>query len=109
MASRLGPKICRPSGELFCSVIREESSGKAGGRFALKGADGSKNLATFEGDYANKALNGTGPLGNLICATQRCKVCLDSAPLTSYYEVRVAPHADAGLMLCGLLAISKVA
>merc|ERR1712176_503722 len=102
IAGRLCPNICHPDGEPFCSVTREESDGNVGGRFVLKGADGSKTLATFEGDYANKAINGRGPNGNLICATRRCST------LPSHYEVRVASHADAGLMLCGLLAISKM-
>jgi len=50
-------------------------------------------------------MNVVSPSGQLVCDTARCIVDFDSSP---HYQVRVAPGADAGLVLCGVLAIDKI-
>jgi len=96
------PEICRPNGEVFCQVVRDGPVNL--GRYTLIHKTGQR-LLTFHGDFREKATNVVNTSGRLVCATERCIIDFDSAP---YYQVRVAPHVDAGLVLCGLLAIDKM-
>lgn len=96
------PEICRPSGEVFCSVTKIEPV--PGGRYVLRGMSGQRLLA-FNGDFREKAINVVNSSGRLVSDTERCIVHFDNAP---HYQVRVAPGVDAGLVLCGLLAIDKL-
>lgn len=94
------PEICRPSGEVFCSVIREEGPPAS---FALRSKSGQL-LYTIQGDVRERVVNFFGPDGRVVCDTEPCAVDFDSS---LYYQVRVAPRTDACLMLCALLALSK--
>lgn len=96
------PEICWPSGEVFCSVVREEAVPTS--RYMLRDTSGQR-LLTFHGDFREKAVNVLSPGGRLVCDTERCDLDFDGSP---HYQVRVAPNMDAGLVLCGLLAIDKL-
>jgi len=103
-------EICSPDGEVFCRVepdVRGESGFQHQTRYVLRDPSGVQ-LAAYHGDFKNKAVNCTAPSGALVCATRRCTIEGDNSPYAPYYEVRVAPYADAGLLLCGLLAIDKL-
>mmetsp|Transcript_13792 Transcript_13792/g.37376 ORF Transcript_13792/g.37376 Transcript_13792/m.37376 type:complete len:490 (-) Transcript_13792:89-1558(-) len=100
------PVICRANGETFCELTRDQRFGTTR-RYVLRDRSGDQ-LVAFHGDFREKAVNATDPSGRILCVTQRCTINRDNAPHASYYEVRVAPGADAGLLLCGLLAIDKV-
>lgn len=92
--------INRASGSVFGKVEKEQSSG----RYVIKHHTGQK-LLTFHGDFREKAVNVMSSTGQLVGATERCIVDFDEA---SHYQVRVAPNTDAGLVICGLLAIDKL-
>lgn len=94
------PVICRPSGDLFGVLKKDDATG----RYKLKHRSGYK-LLTFHGDFQEKAINVVNMSGKLVCATERCVLDFDSHP---HYQVRIAPHVDAGLVLCGLLGIDKL-
>jgi len=96
------PEICFPSGEVFCTVAREDAV--LTGRYTLRGTAGQL-LYTFHGDFREKALNVVSSSGRLVCDTERCELGYDSSP---HYQVRIAPFMDAGLILCGLLAVEKL-
>lgn len=93
--------ICRPNGEVFGSLQREGSSG----RYVLKQKGGNRKILTFHGDFQEHAVNVLNAQGQLISCTERCTVDFDTA---NYYQVRVAPNVDAGLVICGLLSIDKL-
>lgn len=95
------PDICRPSGEVFCSLVCDGIP--SCGRYILRHKNGHRLLA-FHGDFREKATNVVNASGRLVCATERCQTDFDGEP---HYQVRVAPNVDAGLVLCGLLAIDK--
>lgn len=94
------PYICWPSGEQYGYLKRDTATG----RYKLKHHTGRK-LLTFHGDFHEKAVNVVNSAGKLVCATERCILDFDSRP---HYQVRVAPHVDAGLVICSLLAIDKL-
>jgi len=96
------PEICYPSGEVFCTVAREEAVPTS--RYTLRDTSGQR-LYTFHGDFKEKAVNVVSPSGRLICDTERCELGSDGTP---HFQVRVAPGIDAGLVLCGLLAVEKI-
>mmetsp|Transcript_5654 Transcript_5654/g.15242 ORF Transcript_5654/g.15242 Transcript_5654/m.15242 type:complete len:520 (-) Transcript_5654:104-1663(-) len=96
------PEICWPSGEVFATVEKDEPV--PCGRYILRAPSGQR-LYTFHGDFREKAVNVVSPCGRLVCDTERCVVDFDGSP---HYQVRVAPCIDAGLVLCGLLAIDKL-
>mmetsp|Transcript_78251 Transcript_78251/g.253447 ORF Transcript_78251/g.253447 Transcript_78251/m.253447 type:complete len:530 (-) Transcript_78251:265-1854(-) len=95
-------EICRPSGELFCTMTKDDSVPCH--RYVLRGL-AWQQLYTYYGNFREKAVNVTNPSGQLACTSERCLVDFDSAP---HYQVRVAPQTDAGLLLCGLLSIDKL-
>lgn len=101
------PEICWPSGEVFCTVA-PESKPNAGAHngpcYELRDTCG-RRLYSVHGDFQEKAINIVSRTGQPVCATERCTLPFDEKP---YYQVRVAPCIDAGLMLCGLLALEKL-
>eukprot|EP00929_Paragymnodinium_shiwhaense_P055173 TRINITY_DN27671_c0_g1_i1.p1 TRINITY_DN27671_c0_g1~~TRINITY_DN27671_c0_g1_i1.p1 ORF type:complete len:615 (+),score=92.11 TRINITY_DN27671_c0_g1_i1:98-1942(+) len=103
------PCIQRPSGEVFCQLVLDQmdaSPHSSQRRYHLQGADGKCHMS-FQGDFAGKAMNGVLPSGMLACSTRRCNAPLKASGHASFYEVRVAPFVDAGLVLSGLLAVEK--
>jgi len=56
-------------------------------------------------DFRKKTVNVMTPGRQLVCTSEHCPVGFETGP---HYQVRVAPHTDAGLMLCGLLALDKL-
>mmetsp|Transcript_35974 Transcript_35974/g.99124 ORF Transcript_35974/g.99124 Transcript_35974/m.99124 type:complete len:385 (+) Transcript_35974:35-1189(+) len=92
--------ICQPSLELFGSLPND------GNRTLLDLA--GEQVLTFKGNFAEKMINGIAPSGALVCATRPCTIDAGEEPHIPVYEVRVAPCVDAGLILCGLLALAKV-
>lgn len=96
------PEICYPSGEMFCTVAKEEAVPSSG--YTLRDKSGQR-LCTLHGDFREKAVNVVNPSGRLICETERCELGSDGTP---YYQVRVAPGVDVCLVLCGLLAVDKL-
>jgi len=98
------PEIRRPDGTVFCSVLKEEYSeaGAVKARYVLRGTSGIR-LCTISGDFREKAVNVADPLNRLVCATERRII-----NGLQYYQVRVGPRVDAGLVLCGLLAVDKI-
>eukprot|EP00401_Gymnodinium_catenatum_P015028 CAMPEP_0117545278 /NCGR_PEP_ID=MMETSP0784-20121206/46012_1 /TAXON_ID=39447 /ORGANISM="" /LENGTH=491 /DNA_ID=CAMNT_0005342119 /DNA_START=155 /DNA_END=1630 /DNA_ORIENTATION=+ len=100
------PEIRRPGDELFCNIIGAYEEGGTR-KYVLRSCSGV-DIFAFQGNFGEKAINAVDPFGRLACATRRCDVNFDRSPDVPYYEVRFAAHADAGLLLCGLLAIDKV-
>jgi len=106
------PEVCRASGEVYCRLARSEAlpsahSGAQADRtserqYVLLNRNNDLIL-TFHGDMRTKVINAIDSTGQLICATQRVNMDDD----TLHYQVRVAPQIDAGLLLCGLLALDK--
>lgn len=93
--------ICRANGALFGRIQKEPSVG----RYVIRHRAGRK-LLTFHGDFNEKAINVMSCItGQLVGASEKCVVDFNSA---SHYQVRVAPNTDAGLVICGLLAIEKL-
>eukprot|EP00933_Yihiella_yeosuensis_P026103 TRINITY_DN20255_c0_g7_i1.p1 TRINITY_DN20255_c0_g7~~TRINITY_DN20255_c0_g7_i1.p1 ORF type:complete len:475 (-),score=69.09 TRINITY_DN20255_c0_g7_i1:114-1538(-) len=98
--SQAGPaEVCWPSGEVFGTVCKDEPV--PCGRYTLRDTAGQKVLS-FHGNFLEKAINVVNARGRLVCDTERCSILFDDTP---HYQVRVAPGIDAGLVLCGLLAI----
>jgi len=95
-------EVCRPSGEVFCTVAKDE--GIPCYRYVLRSKTWQR-LYTYYGNFRQKAVNVTNSSGQLVCTSERCAMEFDAA---SHYQVRVAPQTDAGLLLCGLLAIDKL-
>jgi hypothetical protein len=106
---RLGgmPEICCPGSghNVFCHIARCNRGSMT--KYVLQSSSG-ECLVTFTGNFKEKAINGIAPSGMNLCYTRRCTINVDNAPQASYYEVRVRPSFDAGLLLCGLLAIDKL-
>jgi len=73
--------------------------------YELRDAVG-RRLFSLQGDFAEKAVNVLGAGGQPVCTTERCLLPLNHR---SHYQVRIAPGTDAGLVLCGLLALDKLA
>lgn len=99
---QLSLPICRPSGEVFCAVMRDGPA--SAGQYVVQDGSGHPML-TFHGDFREKAINVVNSVGRLVGATERTVVDFDRDP---HYQVRVAPHVDAGLVTCSLLAIDKI-
>lgn len=98
------PEVHRPSGEVYCTISK--LAGGEGGQhvYALQRPSGQRVL-TIRGSFHDKCMQVVNSAGRLVCDTERCTVDFDSLP---HYQVRVAPGVDAGLVLCGLLAVDKV-
>jgi len=96
------PQICWPSGEAYGTIAKEDPVPNK--RYVLRDASGQR-LFTFNGNFQEKAINVVNANGRLVCDTERCAAPTGNAP---YFQVRVAPGVDAGLILCGLLAIDKL-
>jgi len=96
------PEICWPSGEVYGTIAKEDPVPHK--RYMLRDTSGQR-LLTFNGNFQEKAINVVNASGRLVCDTERCAAPRGDAP---YYQVRVAPSVDAGLILCGLLAIDKL-
>mmetsp|Transcript_93644 Transcript_93644/g.222665 ORF Transcript_93644/g.222665 Transcript_93644/m.222665 type:complete len:413 (+) Transcript_93644:99-1337(+) len=97
------PEICWPSGEVYGTVAKEDPVPNK--RYTLRDKSGQR-IFTFNGNFQEKAINVVNASGRLVCDTERCAVSPGTA--ASYFQVRVAPSVDAGLILCGLLAIDKL-
>lgn len=95
-------EVCWPSGEVFGVITRDEPV--TSGRYLLHNTTGQRIFA-FHGNFQEKAINVVNASGRLVCDTEPCIVDFDDAP---HYQVRVAPGVDAGLLLCGLLAIDRL-
>merc|ERR1712187_77569 len=95
------PEICHPTGEVFARLTR------SGDDYVLRDSSGVMLMA-IHGDFGAKRMYATGPDGSDLCVTEPSTISVDKAPPAAYYEVRIAPGVDAGLMLCALLAIEKV-
>lgn len=93
--------ICRSNGLVFGRLQKEI---KQSDRYVIKHRAG-RPLLTFHGDFKEKAVNVMSSTGQLVGATEKCVLDFDAAP---HYQVRVAPNTDAGLVICGLLAIDKL-
>eukprot|EP00929_Paragymnodinium_shiwhaense_P118969 TRINITY_DN90868_c0_g1_i1.p1 TRINITY_DN90868_c0_g1~~TRINITY_DN90868_c0_g1_i1.p1 ORF type:complete len:520 (-),score=63.10 TRINITY_DN90868_c0_g1_i1:111-1670(-) len=96
------PVICRADQEEFASVL----PGKPG-EYAVVSRSG-RTLLTFRGNFPDKRLNAFDEAGNKVCATKRCSGQIFQSNHACYCEVRVAENTDAGLVLCGLLALEKI-
>lgn len=93
-----GPvSFCRPEGNLY-GILKHDGMDS----YTLKLTSG-KNLLEFRGDFCGKVISVNNAFGECICVTERCVV--NSAP---HYKVRISPSVDAGLVICGLLAIDKL-
>lgn len=97
------PKICWPSGGVFCTVCQKEATERGRHIYVLRRPSG-KHLLTIQGDFQDKLMNVLDSSGRLVSDTERWTMDNDGFP---YYQVRVAPGVDAGLVLCGLLAVDK--
>jgi len=98
------PEVQGPSGELFCSIVKTEAFDGGQHMYALQRPSGQRILS-IQGDFRGKCMHVVNSAGHLVCDTERCSIDFDSSP---HYQVRVAPGIDAGLVLCGLLAVDKV-
>lgn len=96
------PYVCRPEGEVFCSLVCDASPAFC--HYILRHVSGQV-LLNFRGDFHQKAVMVTSAGGQLAAKTELCVANFEGVP---HYEVRVAPEVDAGLVLCGLVAIDKV-
>merc|ERR1719161_3129484 len=72
-------------------------------RYVLSSASGRLH---FWGALEDFALNVTDDRGVLLATTERCSVEFDTR--IEYFRLHVAPLADVGLILCGLLALGKL-
>lgn len=97
------PQICWPSGEVYGSIAKEDPVPNK--RYTLRDKAGQR-IFTYNGNFQEKAINVVSASGRLVCDTERCVAA--SLGNTPHFQVRVAPSVDAGLVLCGLLAIDKL-
>jgi len=93
------PEMCDASGEVFCRVA------KGDGRNYVLRDNNDRIIIRMEGNFKEKMVKVTSWCGELVAISERCIIGLDSGP---HYQVRVAPGADAGLVLCSLLAVDKI-
>jgi len=93
------PEMCYASGEVFCRVA------KGDGRDYVLRDNEDRILLRLEGNFKEKTVKATSWCGELIALSERCIISLDGG---AHYQVRVAPGADAGLVLCSLLAMDKI-
>jgi hypothetical protein len=97
--------IHHSSGELFGNIqgvsLPDWESPEE--RYVLSSASGRLH---FWGSLEDFALNVTDDQGVLLATTERCSV--DFTTRNEYFRLRVAPLADVGLILCGLLSLSKL-
>jgi len=96
-------EIFSPEGEVYAVLSRRDWV-YGSYRYILRSTMG-RRLLIFCGDFREKAVNVVNASGRLVSDTERCEVDFDNSP---YYQVRVAPNVDAGLVLCGLLAIDRL-
>lgn len=93
------PEMCYASGEVFGRVA------KGDGRDYVLRDNEDRILLRLEGNFKEKTVKATSWCGELIALSERCIISLDGG---AHYQVRVAPGADAGLVLCSLLAMDKI-
>merc|ERR1719313_576774 len=97
--------IHHSSGELFGNIqgvcLPDWESPEE--RYVLSCASGRLH---FWGALEDFALNVTDDQGVLLATTERCSV--DFTTRNEYFRLRVAPLADVGLILSGLLSLSKL-
>jgi len=101
--------ICKTNGEVFCRLerVEDDNDGKDVAYFYVLRTTSGEVLYEFKGTFGEKCINAISKDGTLACATRRCKLGIAGGE-EAFYEVRVAAGVDAGLMLCGLLALDKV-
>jgi len=100
------PEFCRPDGSAFGTLTREDSA-RSGPGYALRGGDG-KPLLIFRGDFRKKRVNVlSAESGQTVCVVERPNA-EQTGTGRPEYQAKVGQRADAGLVLCGLLAIDKV-
>lgn len=96
------PEVCKPEGDVFCSLVRDDLP--VSYQYILRHVNGQE-LLNFQGDFHQKVVTVTSSNGQVAAKTERCVANFDGVP---HYQVHVAPEVDAGLVLCGLIAIDKV-
>lgn len=97
--------IYHASGELFGNVqgVRLPDWEAPEERYVLSAPSGRLH---FWGALEDFALNVTDDRGVLLATTERCSVDFESK--NEFFRLRVAPLADVGLVLCGLLSLGKL-
>merc|ERR1712232_151878 len=100
-----GPQICRSTGEVYCTLTCGTNTTNGRKEYVVFDPSGF-SLWKVYGDFKGKRIFVSDPAGIDVCITQPFTIDAD-AMQSSYYEVRVAPGVDAGLMLCLLLGIEK--
>lgn len=102
-------QIYRHSGDFFANFSKAEK----GVRFVIISKAGWKIY--FQGELGDGILNVTNEHGQLLATTEPCPQRpstahplerLSSTPPLQYYQLRIGPLVDAGLLLCGLLALN---
>lgn len=100
------PEICFADGRVYCRVVRAQGGGPFLGKYALERSSDGESLIFFDGNFLTREINGVSPSGAIMSSSTRS---LDVAKASQrHYTVRVAPGNDIGLLLCGMLAVSKV-
>merc|ERR1740121_946721 len=74
--------ICRPSGEVFCSISRDEPVPRS--RYILRDTSGQR-IYTVYGDIGERAIKVIDSRGHLACDTERWTMDLDGPP---HFQVR---------------------
>lgn len=97
------PPICWPTGQPF-GFLKQDTSGPQRS-YKLKHRSGQK-LLTFTGSFSEKAITVSNHANMTVAETKWCTLDFDKR--AQYYQVRVASHVDAGLIICGLLSIEKM-
>lgn len=105
--ARQGPEvefhILRAGGQLFAKLTYSPSTDGVGDRYLLTLRSGA--VLHFWGNFDNCAVNITDDGNRLLSTTEIGPANFD--PEGKYCRLRVAPLADVGLALCGLLCIGQ--
>jgi len=105
--ARQGPEaefhILRAGGQLFAKLTYSPSPDGVGDRYLLTLRSGA--VLHFWGNFDNCAVNITDDGNRLLSTTEIGPANFD--PEGKYCRLRVAPLADVGLALCGLLCIGQ--
>lgn len=96
--------LLRSDGACFAGLVFVET-----GRYQLTvlRSAGAPLTMNFWGSFADHAVNVTEVGRGLLATTELCHVDFD--PVGEYYRLRVAPATDVALVLCGLLAVDRLA
>jgi len=92
-------KVSDARDEYFASLVQLEDQ-----RFELSTRGGSR--LSFWGNFQSQAVNVTDFRGDLLATTEPCGVVFNQAG--PFYKLRVAPEANVGHALCGLLCIGQI-